>query len=134
MNKKDYTVFKANTTRPHVMVCDQCGHEFLTKSVKIDSTVVQAKTTSVVAEYFNCPSCGYSYLFNIKDGTSQSLLNDFIEARKRWYKQTQKAGDVNCTNLYNIMCTKMERYQRHQKKLLERYAPTFEVLKNGKEK
>lgn len=70
-----------------MIVCDECGKEFLWQTVKIytsDLSINNKLQLHVV--YFRCPDCGAIYIVQIIDKRAKELQSELLKQNARWQK------------------------------------------------
>lgn len=100
-----------------MIVCDECGKEFLWQTVKIytsDLSINNKLQLHVV--YFRCPDCGAIYIVQIIDKRAKELQSELLKQNARWQKIVGKNEPEEIDrnqNEYISLLAKQRRLKSH---------------------
>lgn len=122
----------------NLIVCDECGKEFLVNAVKIEccDKVVNKKHYKV--SYFRCLKCRRPYIIQIRDDRADELISDFKNQNARWQKimSRNKPEEIaGKQNIYVSLLAKQKRMKEYLEKLMKRYKEqiTVDLMPNNQD-
>lgn len=108
-----------------VIVCDECKHEFLAQTVKINEVKVDCNGQQLLLVYFSCPKCNKIYRVCLKDDEYEKLRADLEQTKKRIRRNSGRNDLEFQRTLQTMVLRKAERLQKHVKALDNKFNGTF---------
>lgn len=128
---------KTQQIKESKVVCDKCKHEFLLKTVNIESAEVKINDQQLTLIYFTCPKCNKLYRVSLADARYFELKEDLENTKKRIRRNHGSNNDEMASVLNQMVLKKLERLRNHTDKLNKKFTGTFTLVvseNNHKEK
>lgn len=109
VNKKP--IQKPQKSKTFIIVCDdeQCKHEFLNTSIKIQSERKTVQGKALTRRYFSCPKCKRKYTIDVKDYKLRQHIKEFkAMVSKQQRMMRKKESPITLQNHINKMDAKSE--------------------------
>lgn len=129
-------VYEAAKQAEKSIVCDECKHEFLLRSVNISEAPVKVYSEELQLVYFVCPKCNKIYRVLLKDKAYSELKEDLEKVKKRIRKNLGSNNEEFARTLNFMAYKKQERLQNHVLNIHRKYPGTFTFVtseNNGEE-
>lgn len=108
-----------------IVKCDECKHEFVLESVKIQEAQVKCENELLQLSFFTCPKCNKIYRVLLKDTRYEELKVD-LEKTKGRIRRNHGSNNVEfARTLNNMVNKKAERLKHHVDRLMAKHNGTF---------
>lgn len=122
-HERKYTRVKHSTK---ILVCDDCKHEFLLKSVAFQEADFMIRGHKIRLTFFSCPKCNKIYKTLLSDEHYQSLFNDYLKSKETLERVIKKQASEEIIERHmNICNAKLKRVEAYENHLCSIYPGTF---------